>query len=132
VLENGEEPREEGSEAEPSEERSAAESTSGARQGATPVASSAAPDLSVVSWSDVSEAGEDVHIFGTLRNNSSRPADRLRLRVRLLDEVEEELASRPARLVRNRVDGGGTVNFQVYFDRFLPYSEVDFVIEGRQ
>ena len=87
--------------------------------------------LEVASWTDVSETAEEVHIYGTVRNGSRRPVSRLRVQVNLLDETGAVLASKPARLTRRQVDRNATVNFQVYFGQFLPYSEVDFVIEGR-
>jgi hypothetical protein len=83
--------------------------------------------LEIVSYSDISDPDtEQIVIYGTLRNNGTRTANRVSVMVSLMDERGQPLASSPARLVRTDISAGRTSNFQVTFVTPTPYASVEF------
>ncbi len=86
--------------------------------------------LEVVSWKALGDQIDRVVIHGTVRNPSRRSVRQIKVQVILRDERGEEIRSLPARLVKGRLAPGETSNFQARFGEFIPYSSVDFLIEG--
>lgn len=108
-----------------------AETTGAAREGdAQPPAAAGSSGIELVSWKAIGDQVDRVVIHGTVRNPTRRTVREIRVRVVLLDERGEEMRSLPARMVKALLPPGQTSNFQARFGEFVPYSSVDFLIEG--
>jgi hypothetical protein len=99
--------------------------------GAATAAGEEAPQLEVVSWSQVQNADSlDVQILGTLRNNADTLATDVSVLVRLFDSDQGLLAETPAIVTPASLAPGATTNFRALFPGVGSFVSVTFEAKG--